>query len=499
MNIDHGVLLPVLIPIASAVLGLLFLRGRHRALGLFSLLAILLSLASGGRLLANLARGADPAVLPIGGWPVPASIVYVADFLSATMTVLGQLVFALAIVYSLGCRDRCARDSAYYPLLLTLSAGLAGTFLSGDLFHLFVMIELVVISGAVLTARSDDPAGPEAAYKYFYMSTLAGILLLLASGCLYAAHGTLNMADLARRISAHPECPLGAAGMVFLLSAFLIKGAVVPFHFWQPDFHSAAPTAVSAALSSVVVKIGVYGFLRMTTLLFVPHAEILRSSLIVFGAAGLLYGGFAAAGTRHAKRMLAYSTLAQVGSILIAIGWGTIPAIAAAIVLIVNHALIKASLLMLAGAVASRSPEKSASFESIGGLGRSARAAGVLYFAGALALVGIPPTNGFIGKLVLFRGGVELGRFGTVALLAGAGIVTMIYMLRSFARVWWEGPQGGIEPKPRGDRLAAPAVLIVLCLALGLWAEPLLDLALRGSVYLSEPAAYIAAVLGGGS
>lgn len=496
MQANHTLLLPVLIPIAAAVLGFLFMQNRPRLLGYFSMAALLLSAGSAYRILILLAGGDEALVVQIGGWAAPAGIVYVADPLSSIMTAVAQTVVALAVVYSLGCRDRCAQDPVYYPLLLTLAAGLAGAFLSGDLFHLFVMIELIVISGTILTARSDDPAGVEAAYKYFYMSTLSGILLLLANGSLYAAHGTLNMADLAQRVAADPGDPLGSAGMAFLLCAFMIKAAAVPFHFWQPDFHSAAPTAVSATLSSVVVKIGVYGFLRMTTLLFVPHEEILRTVFLVAGAAGLFVGGLSAAGTHHAKRMLAYSTLAQVGFILVAIGWGTAPALAAAILFMVNHSLIKASLLMLAGAVASRSAEKSASFSSIQGLGRILPGAGILYFLGFLALAGIPPTNGFLSKLALFRSGIEAGRYGSMAVLAAAGILTLIYMTRSFVRIWWEAAPEGGAPRKAGDRLLAPVVLTAACLALGIWGGPLVDLAIRGGASLATPEGYIASVLG---
>ena len=191
----------------------------------------------------------------------------------------------------------------------------------------------------------------------------------------------------------------------------MVKSAVFPFHFWQPDFHTAAPTAVSAMLSSVVVKLGVYGFLRMTTLLFLPQAATIRSLLLALGVVGVVFGGLSALGTHNAKRMLAYSTLAQVGFILVGIGWGTPLAIAAAIVFAFNHSLIKAGMLMLAGYVASRASVKSASFDVVTGVGRSIPAAGVLFFIGSLGLAGIPPTNGFISKMFLFRSGIDGAAF----------------------------------------------------------------------------------------
>jgi multicomponent Na+:H+ antiporter subunit D len=329
------------------------------------------------------------------------------------------------------------------------------------------------------------------------MSLLASATLLLAIGCLYVPYGTLNMADLARRIAAAPDAPLLPVAIALLIATFMVKSAVFPFHFWQPDFHTASPTAVSAMLSSVVVKLGVYGFLRMTTLLFVEQAASVRGLLVVLGLAGIVYGGLGAVGTHNAKRMLAYSTLAQVGFILVAVGWGSSPALAAALIFAVNHSLIKAALLMLAGAVASRAPVKTAAFEVVTGLGKYMPLAGLLFFVGGLALVGIPPTNGFISKMMLFRSGIEAGEFATLAAVGLVSVLTLVYVVRAFQRIWWQPPAEGTKAKPGGDRLLAPALLIAAVLLLGLWPEPLVRLAEATAAWLGDPEAYIRAVLGG--
>jgi multicomponent Na+:H+ antiporter subunit D len=348
-----------------------------------------------------------------------------------------------------------------------------------------------------LTAISDDRYGTEAAYKYFYISLLASFFMLLAVGCLYVSFGTLNMADLAKRIAADSGGQLLLPSIGFLMATFMVKSAVFPFHFWQPDFHTAAPTAVSAMLSSVVVKLGVYGFLRMTTLLFLPQAATIRSLLLALGVVGVVFGGLSALGTHNAKRMLAYSTLAQVGFILVGIGWGTPLAIAAAIVFAFNHSLIKAGMLMLAGYVASRASVKSASFDVVTGVGRSIPAAGVLFFIGSLGLAGIPPTNGFISKMFLFRSGIDGAAFGSLAFIGVGSILTLLYTMRAFQRIWWQDPPEGAKAKPVGDLLVAPFILIGLVLVLGLWAEPLVQVATDTSAWLGNPAGYIQAVMGG--
>lgn len=488
------VLLPVLLSLFGAALNLL-LYNMPRLRGYLAFTFMVASLASSIYLLVEILQNGSPLVFQLGGWPAPFGITFVADLLSATMVVMSQMIISAGVLYALGSRDHCVRFPAFYTLFLTLAAGLTGAFLTGDIFNLFVFAELLVVSGTVLTAISDDKFGTEAAYKYFYISLIASIFLLLASGLLYVSYGTLNMADLAARIAADPNQPLMPVAMVFLLAFFMVKSAVIPFHFWQPDFHTAAPTAVSALLSSVVVKLGVYGFLRMTTLIFVEQAQILQIVLIIFGVVGVIFGGLGAIGTFNAKRMLAYSTLAQVGFILVAIGWGTPLALASAIVYVFNHSLIKAALLMLAGAVASRAPVKSAAFQNVVGVGKSMPYAGALFLLGGLALAGIPPLNGFISKMTLFQSGFEAQAYFSMALIGFASLFTLIYVGRAFQKIWWEPMEPGSEPKPTGDSLLAPSLLIGGCLFLGLWGEPLLRLAIAVATWLGDAQGYIQAVL----
>ncbi|MBK6713319.1 MAG: hypothetical protein IPG51_23760 [Chloroflexi bacterium] len=492
----HLVLLPILIPLVGAMIGLL-VRERRPLQTAWTLGTMLTSLASSLWLLWAVWQTGQPVVFHSGGWLAPFGIVLVGDLLSALFVVMTQLVMATGIIYALGSQDKVVTYPTFFPLFLTLATGLTGAMLTGDLFNLYVFAELLVISGTVLTAVSDDKYGTEAAYKYFYISLLASFFMLLSIGSLYISYGTLNMADLAVRVAADGSRPLLLPGIAFLLAAFMVKSAVFPFHFWQPDFHTAAPTAVSAMLSSVVVKLGVYGFLRMTTLLFVEQSPQIRAVLLALGVIGVVFGGLSALGTHNVKRMLAYSTLAQVGFILVGIGWGTPLSLAAAIVFAFNHSLIKAAMLMLAGYIASRASVKSAAFAVVTGVGRPLPAAGVLFFLGSLALAGIPPTNGFVSKALLFTSGIDAQGMWPLFLIGLASIFTLMYTIRAFQRIWWQAPAEGISTKSTGDQLIAPVILLALILALGVWAEPLVAVAQAAGAALGDPAIYIHAVLGG--
>ena len=495
MEPAHIVILPVFIPMISGVIGLLFYR-LPNVQSWISLAGMAVSLCAALLLFTQVRSSGLPLVFQAGGWDAPFGISFVADLLSVFFVVMSQVVLLAGVIYATGARDACVGYPAFYPLFMFLATGLTGALLTGDIFNLFVFIELLAISSTVLTAVSDDRFGTEAAYKYFYMSQLAAFFMLIAVGALYVTCGTLNMAHLAVIIPGLPAKTMVSLAAAFLTATFMIKSATFPFHFWQPDFHTAAPTPVSAMLSSVVVKLGVYGFIRMAMLIFVPHASLIQTLLMVLGIAGIAYGGIAAIATYNVKRMLAYSTLAQVGFILVGIGWGTTLSLTAALIFAFNHSIVKSAMLMLAGHLASRAPVKSADFKVVTGVGRALPFTGVLFFTGALGLAGIPPTNGFISKMMVFNAGIEAGHVYGLALIGISATFTLVYSMRAFMRIFWQAPEAGTAVKPEGDRRMAPFLLIIMVLVLGIMAGPLVDLAGEAAGRAADAQSYILAVMG---
>ncbi|MEJ5223085.1 MAG: proton-conducting transporter membrane subunit [Anaerolineales bacterium] len=479
-----------LIPLLGVIVTLMVRKKRklqaYLAVG-FMAVALVFSLFLGWRVFVY----DEILALQSGAWPVPAGITLVADGLSVFMLIMTQIVLLMGLLYATGTIEKVTQYPTFYPVFLGLGTAMSGVFLSGDLFNLFVFAELIVVSGAVLTGMADDKYGVEASYKYLLISTVGAFFFLLGIGALYASHGVLNLAQLAQSIASRPLDPLTLAGLAFLTATFLTKSAGFPFHFWQPDFHTAAPTPVHAVLSSVVVKMGIYGFFRMTAILF-PQFELLSTLLVIIGIVGVIYGGLGAAGTYSVKRMLAYSTMSQLGFILVGIGWGTPLALSGALVFAFNHALAKAAMLMMAGVVASRTPEKSASFTAVVGIGKASPAAGILFLLGGMALAGVPPLNGFVSKLMIFWSGVEAEQYLSLAIIGVASIITLSYVVRAFIKIWFE-TQPEVKPK-QGDRMLAPAILIALCLVLGVWSGPLVQIADKVVVGLLHPELYIQTV-----
>jgi multicomponent Na+:H+ antiporter subunit D len=485
---------PIFLPLGAAALGIIFTRNR-------SIQHIIALIAAAGAWLCTLGvlhynRVFGPQVYRVGGWPTPYGIVLAPDLIGAIFGVMCSTVALAGVIYAVGCRDKCVTYPAFMPLFLCMIGGLHGAMYTGDIFTLFVFVELMVMSSVVLVAISDNRLGVEAAIKYLLISAMGTLFLLIGIGAIYATFGTLTLADIARKLATGERPLLAQAAAVMLMCAFLLKSAVFPFHFWQPDFHTTAPTPVHAVLSSVVVKVGILGLIRLTTLLFTSEAPLIRTLLVILGLIGIFFGSLAALRTYDAKRMLAYSTFGQIGFILLGIGWGTPLALIGAVVYAFNHALIKAALLMLTGAVSSRMPNKSAKLTDIGGAGQGLALINGLYLLGGLALAGVPPLNGFISKLALIQGGIQAQSWVPLGLAVGAGLITLLYMTRTWQLIFQKPPAPELHMKPTGDRVLAPLLLLCLCIGLGLFAAPLVDIATAAVVQLNDSRIYMTAILG---
>jgi multicomponent Na+:H+ antiporter subunit D len=491
------VLGPIMIPLLGAGICLL-LSGNNRLQRIVALLAgVAAAVCSIAVWQANLQPGSvGVQVYRLGGWATPFGIVFVADKLAALLCVMGTLVVAAGLLYCLQCHDRCLNYPVFMPAFLCMGAGLSGSFYTGDIFTFFVFLELMVMSSVVMVAVADSPLGLEAAMKYIFISGMGSLLLLLGIAALYTTFGTLTMAQIAQAFSTGERPLLAVPAAVMFIIAFLVKSAVVPFHFWQPDFHTTAPTPVHGVLSSVVVKVGIYGIIRNTTAYLVQEASLVQNILIVLGLVGIFFGGLCALRTWNAKRMLAYSTLGQVGFILVAIGWGSEVAMVAAIIYIFNHAFIKSGMLMLTGVIASHNEKHSADLKDLAGAGKGLTLISILYLVGGLALAGVPPLNGFMSKVALVRGGADNSSWAVLALVIAGGLLTMIYITRTWQWIFQQSPTEPVKPNPHGaDSPLAPALLIGACIVLGIFAAPLVDISEDTTAQLFNPAIYTCAVL----
>lgn len=488
--------LPLLLPLLTTVVCLLTWgrRGLQRALGVLGASALL---AAALALLATVSREGIQ-VVQIGGWPAPFGISLVADLFSAIMvTVTGVLALAVA-VYSLATLDPSREQFGYYPLLHLLLMGVCGAFLTGDLFNLYVWFEVMLIASFVLLALGGERPQLEGAIKYVTLNLMSSALFLAAVGILYGMAGTLNLADLAVKLR-EPVAPgLVTTLAVLFLVAFGVKAAIFPLFFWLPASYHTPPVAVSAIFAGLLTKVGVYVLIRVFTLLFVQDVGYTHRIILVVAGLTMVTGVLGAVAQNEFRRILSFHIVSQIGYMILGLGLFTPAALAGSIFYIVHHIIVKTNLFLVSGA--AHRLRGTYQLKELGGLYRDAPALSILFLIPALSLAGMPPLSGFFAKLALVRAGLERAEYLIVAVALGVGLLTLFSMTKIWGEAFWK-PQEAARAVPASGGWAGIilpiAGLALVTVALGLAGQPLFALADRAAAQLLDPAAYIAAVLGG--
>jgi len=480
---NQAPILPILVPFATAVLAL-FLKRYGRVRTALAAAGALLTLAASIFLLVTVSRDGIQCY-HLGGWIPPFGIVLTVDLLNATMAVLGSVVCAAALFYSFGyIHDERWRE-IFQPLFFILWASIHGAFLTGDIFNMFVFFEVMLISTYGLLCFFGEERQLEATLKMISMSLLASTFFLTAIGVTYAHTGTLNMADIARKI---PEigAPPFLLGIAFLFSmVFGMKAAMVPLHFWLPDAHSSAPTPVSAVLSGLLIKVGAYGLIRLGTLFMIPYQDKMRPVFIVVACVTMVLGAIGALAQTDLKRLLAYSSISQIGYILFGLALFTVGGISAALFFIISHALIKSTLFLTTGIL--KSLHKSVDMEDYSGLSTTCPTVAVLFLLGAMSLAGIPPMNGFFGKFMVLKEGYASGHPVAASIALGVGVVTLFYIMRAWQKISWGEKRAGMSWKiPAALRLPT-AAMAAGCVLVGIFSGPVADYTQRVAEQVMDP------------
>ncbi len=445
--------LPVLLPLLGAA-GALLVSGHptfQRALST-SVLAAVLAVSVVLLFVAD-AQGATS--VSVGGWPVPLGIVLVVDRLSALMLVVASTVALGVLVFAVGQGAADGSEetplSIFHPTFLVLVAGVGNAFLAGDLFNLYVGFEILLMASYVLLTLGGTAARIRGGITYIVVSLTSSLVFLAAIGLVYAATGTVNMAQLALRLG---ELPEGTQVLLqsMLLIAFGIKAAVFPLSAWLPDSYPTAPAPVTAVFAGLLTKVGVYAIIRTQTLLFPGGA--LDDLLMWAALATMLVGILGAVAQRDLRRMLSFTLVSHIGYMVFGIALGTAAGLAGAVFYVAHHIAIQTTLFLVAGLVERQGG--TTAVDRLGGLARRSPLLAVLFFVPALNLAGIPPLSGFIGKVGLLQAGVAEGSAVAFALVAG-GVVTSLLTLLAVARVWtrafWRSP----SQSPAEDTAAAAA------------------------------------------
>ena len=366
-------------------------------------------------------------VYTMGKWFPPKGINLVLDGLSLLMLVVINWVAFFATLYSVSYMKRFTAKPKFYSLFALMLAGMNGVVLTGDFFNLFVFLEIASIASYALVAFGVEADELEASFKYMVMGSVASILVLFSVGLLYGLTGSLNMADIAGIIQGKSN-PLLSFSLVLFLAGFGLKAAIVPFHAWLPDAHPSAPAPISAMLSGVFIKsLGIYAILRIFFNVLGVSSTLLLL-LMILGIVSMSVGAFLAIGQKDMKRMLAYSSISQIGYIIFAFGIGTPLAILGGLFHLVNHAISKSLLFLNSGAVEYSTQTRD--LDQMGGLNKCLPVTGYTSLIGSMSISGIPPFSGFWSKLIIIIAAIQANYLGFAIIAVLISVLTLAYYLR---------------------------------------------------------------------
>ena len=368
-------------------------------------------------------------VYKMGGWMPPLGICLVLDGFSAFMLVTLNLVSFLIAVYSVNYMEKYTDKYKFYCLFMLMIAGMNGVILTGDIFNLFVFIEIASVASYALVAFGTEAEELEASFKYAVMGAIASSFILLGIGLLYAYTSSLNMADISLIIAQNGFNAVILFVSVLFIAGFGIKSALVPFHAWLPDAHPSAPASISAMLSGVLIKVlGIYAIARIFFNIF-GVTKITLSILTALGAISLLVGVFLAIGQWDLKRLLAYHSISQIGYVVLGLGLGTPLGILGGLFHLFNHSIFKSLLFLNSGAVEYATDTRD--LKKMGGVKERMPVTGATSWIASMSISGIPPFNGFWSKLIIILACVQADRIG----LAFIAVIGSVLTLASFMKV----------------------------------------------------------------
>jgi multicomponent Na+:H+ antiporter subunit D len=490
--------LPILIPLAAAAVCVL--TGRWRRLQRVVSVTALTAVTGVAVALLVAADDRGFVVHRAGGWSAPMGITLVVDRLSGLMLMVSSLVLLVVNLYAIGEAGEERRRVAFHPLYLVLAAGVSASFVTADLFNLFVAFEMMLAASYVLITLGGRPDQIRSGMTYVVISLVASTLFITMLALVYTATGTINMADLAVRLD-EIDPGVRAALSIGLLIVFGIKAGLFPLFFWLPDSYPTAPGPVTAIFAGLLTKVGVYAIVRSQTLLF-GTPDWMGTVLLVVAVLTMVVGVLGAIAQDDMKRILAFHIISQIGYMIFGLGLFTVAGLAGAVFYVVHHIVVKTALFLVAGLVSRRAG--SSRLSEVGGLVREAPVIAVLFAVPALSLAGLPPFSGFLAKFALVDAGVAAGSWAVVAASLVVGLFTLFSMTKIWSGVFWGTPDERPAEEPINDRrMGAPAlmvvptaVLAVSSIAVSVFAGPLYDVADRAANDLLDPERYVEAVLG---
>lgn len=501
MNVLPGI--PVILPLAAALIALLFPRpSLPRRLGTGTALLVLLAFSVW---LLGEVRASGPLVLSLGGWAIPYGIVLVADTLAAIMLCLSSLTAFVCTLYGFAENPRENEHPLRLPLLLLLVAGIHLSFLTGDLFTLFIAFEIFLLASYALMTLQMVASRSRRALPYVTINLFGSTLLLCACAFAYGLFGTLNFSEIAVQSSRMVgDVRLDILGLMFLL-VFGLKAGLFPLYYWLPISYPALPAPIAAFFAGMLTKVGVYVLIRIFGTVLPPEMNWIHSVIAWSAGLTMVIGVLGAVAQQRIRSILSYHIVSQVGYMALAVGLFSPYAFAAAIFYIIHHIIVKAALFLVGGIVLRvHGTDK---LDARGGLWAAAPVLSIVFLLQAFSLAGIPPLSGFWGKFMIIKEGLTQGQWTLVTFSIVASVLTLVSMLKIWLGAFWSKQPEGVSLRltPSSRRMtAAVSLLVVASLSIGLGANYFLSIADHAAHETLDRSSYVESVravnleLGGG-
>lgn len=458
----HLPVLQVVIPMLAAPLCFLFRK--EAFVRVFTIAVSFICLAISTSLLGRVLDG-QVLVYEFGGWARPYGIEYRVDILNAFVLVVVTAVTAVVFSAGTGQARRAipvGREYLFYAAALLCLTGLLGVTITGDVFNIFVFLEISSLASYILIALGRSRRALMAGFSYLIMGTIGATFLLIGIGLMYQMTGTLNMVDMAERLKDVSQTRTVHVALAFVVVGISIKLAVFPLHQWLPNAYSFAPPLVSAFLASTATKVAYYLLIRFCVGLFglTLVFETVRIDLLLLplSVAAMFVGSIAAIYQTDFKRLLAYSSIAQIGYMTLGLSLATEAGVSAGLIHVFNHALMKGALFLVAACVTWRMG--GTKIEAMKGLGQRMPITMAAMIVAGLALVGVPGTVGFVSKWALVSAALEKDAIFIAFLIMASSVLALVYIWKLVEVVYFATPEADIEKKEAPLRLLIPTWIL---------------------------------------
>lgn len=489
---NNLIVLPMVIPLLTAIF-LVFFQKQLRMQRISTVVSLFVNIVVSSYIV-HLIYNDGILRLDFGGWLPPFGIVFVADSFAMLLVTATNIVSLLVMIYAFYSIGESREKLYFYPFVHFLIAGVNGSFLTGDLFNLFVTFEVMLLASYVLLTLGATKAQLVESLKYIAINVISSSLFLIAIAYLYGTLGTLNMAHLSVRIAEVGQTPLLTVISFLFLIVFSLKSGLLLYH-WLPGSYSTPPTAIAALFGALLTKVGIYSIIRVFTLLFYHETHITHTVIGVMAGLTLLGGMIGAIAYPNIRYIVSYNVIISVGFILVGLAVMETTALAGATFYLVHDIFVKALLFLVAGTTIYLA--RTAQMDEISGLIRHYPLLGWSFFITVLALAGIPPLSGFLGKILIAQGAITAKSFSLLALGFLSSFVVLYSLIRIFMNVFWgETIIDREEARPLHKGLLIPSVvLIFISLTLGLGSEFIAPYVTDAAETLMNPQIYVDAIL----